>query len=307
MVGTQYVNQIKALNYCNCLFIVDKRYQDLKQINGIKVCSPDSLANTDFDKIIIAGADVGIIKEIFQQLVKMAVPIEKIVNKVPIYNQMSFLTRPNPQNETDWDSYYLRAENSAQNQFNLYFEPILSSLSDLNLSEVLDFACGHGRMANLFSKSSKRITCCDVNETAVDFCRERFSKNTNCEFVFKVNETGNNNELKPLPFTDKSYTFIYSWDAMVHFTYRWLDFYLCEFYRILSSQGYLFIHHSNMGEVNAYSDLGENWYEYPGHRTPVSSKDVLFIAQKHNYIIVEQKLFNWTEDVYDCITILKKP
>lgn len=52
-------------------------------------------------------------------------------------------------------------------------------------------------------------------------------------------------ELESIPADNESMSFIYSWDAMVHFDYRSVDYILSEFTRILKNGGYAVIHHSN--------------------------------------------------------------
>lgn len=107
---------------------------------------------------------------------------------------------------------------------------------------VLDFACGHGRIAAKVSELAGKLMLCGINKDAIEFCKDRFlSSKTKCKFKFIVNNN------KKIPIWKNSVTFIYSWDAMVHFEQEDLEIYAGEFYRILKKGKYGFIHHSNDG------------------------------------------------------------
>ncbi|MDR2089243.1 MAG: class I SAM-dependent methyltransferase [Clostridiales Family XIII bacterium] len=300
--GRQFVEQIKLLNYCECIFIADRAFESIRQLDGIKVCSPNEIARCAFDKIVVASKVYG--DEIYHILLGMNVPASKIVNKViELVHDVKYRSpAPAAENINMWDAYYESAEKDAQIQFDTHFKPILSEYEDIRLQNVIDFACGRGRMANVFSQLSKNLTCCDVNPTAIDFCKKRFADRTDCSFEFIISEA-DDVFLKPLRVAEETYTFLYSWDAMVHFSYKWLDFYIKEFYRILSSNSYAVIHHSNFGMS---MESSQNWTDNPGWRTSVTYQDVAFIAQNHGFTVLKQKVFDWGEPNLDCISIMKK-
>ena len=311
-VGRQYLSQLSCLNYCDCLFVVDRNHEELERISNVEVYSPERLKKDEYDKIIIATTNYN--DEIYEILYSLNIPDEKIVKKVitvasiqDVYMQKRKRNTIHPQNSEYWGNYYNSAEIAAEGQFNRFLQPVLSKYKDIDFNEVLDFACGHGRIANLFSKISGRITCCDVNADAIEFCKNRFHSKTDCSFRFTVNKT-ENNSLIYLPFTDNEFSFIYSWDAMVHFSYKWLDFYIKEFYRIICNNSYVVFHHSNFAGTDKYinCDGGEDWLDNPGWRGAVSSGDVKFIAENHGFAVVEQQIFDWSAPELDCITILKK-
>ena len=239
-------------------------------------------------------------------MLDLGVSKEKIVRKVVVYDyeyEIHTLATPDPENSTAWDEYYERAESDAASQFDVFFEPILSKYRDIKLEKVLDFACGRGRMAYVFSKISKSITCCDVNAFAIDFCTDRFKDIKDCAFDYVINKRSDK-VLNGLQIKDNSHTFLYSWDAMVHFNYKWMDFYLKEFYRILSSGAYAVIHHSNYSEVG--DNTSENWYDHQHGRASVSHNDIAFIARNHGFDVVEQRVIDWGTPSLDCISVLRK-
>ncbi len=95
---------------------------------------------------------------------------------------------------------------------------------------------------------------------------------------------------------------------MVHFIYKWLDYYICEFYRLLQNGGFVFVHHSNLSssEVHIEKDKDEYWWANPGGRALVSKEDVAYIAEKHGFRVVEQQVIDWIIHDLDCITLLSK-
>lgn len=94
----------------------------------------------------------------------------------------------------------------------------------------------------------------------------------------------------------------------MHFSYKWLDFYIGEFFRIIENNGYVFIHHSNLSatDVKVENGKSEIWSDNPGWRAPVSSKDVKYISEKHGFTVVEQNIIDWEVSNLDCITLLRK-
>jgi len=311
-VGRQFLSQLQLLDYCNCLFFVDKKNKELKKIHNVNVCAPDLITSFEFDKVIIST--IYCRDEIQEILRNLGIPAEKIVNKpilISNYAGKRKFSTPDPADSNAWDSYYEYAEGVAEFQYNQYFIPILTKYNEISLDNVLDFACGRGRIANLFSTISREITCCDVNTAAIEYCKKRFLYKNTCHFNYMVCKTLKNTLLQ-LPFPDDSSSFVYSWDAMVHFSYKWLDFYIKEFFRILNNNSYIVIHHSNYSDENVNNNeksenLSENWFDNISGRALVSHADVKFIAENHGFTVLEQKLIDW-EDVLnlDCISILYK-
>jgi SAM-dependent methyltransferase len=299
-IGSRYLEQIKILNYCDCLFFVDRNFENIQTLSGIKVSSIEEISTVKYDKIVIAAKD----ESIREALLQMGIPEEKIVQNVIVQMLKSQASRlPDPSNSPFWDAYYQKAEDAAKGEYDHYLNPILSKY-DIDFSKTLDFACGRGRMANIFSRFSKELTCCDINSTAIDFCKTRFQNSTECTFHFKTNiRIGSS--LEQLDLEDDSFTFIYSWDAMVHFTYKWLDYYLKEFHRISTNDSYVMIHHSNYANVPTEGEKSEDWLNNPHGRTNISKEDFRFLAEKHGFSVVEQQVTDWEINDLDCISLLK--
>jgi SAM-dependent methyltransferase len=314
-VGWHYLRQIEETGYCTCVAVVDAyvttetaRFDEMKD-RGVQ--RPDSVNLLNFEHVVVAAAQEHNAKEICAELIKYGVPEEKIVSRlckidIPDASQI-FEATPDPKNTSAWDKYYEGAEKLAPAQYERFIKPILLRYGDISFENVLDFACGHGRMANIFATFSDKLTCCDVNGTAIAFCKERFQGAAfRCVFDFAVN-TVKEFETEPLKFAEEVFTFVYSWDAMVHFSYKWLDFYLSEFYRMLRKNGYTLLHHSNYGAVDDGRPKSEIFSRNNGWRALVTAEDVAFMARKHGFTVCEQ-IFIDGEDVLkrDCISLLKK-
>jgi ubiquinone/menaquinone biosynthesis C-methylase UbiE len=159
---------------------------------------------------------------------------------------------------------------------------------------VLDFACGRGRIAERFADISGKLICADTSADAVEACRQRFAKNSNVECL--VNGNGS------IPVPSGSITFLYSWDAMVHFSSSELAEYFVEFKRVLKADGMALIHHSNYA---ALSSVARPWQENPGSRAYVSAEDVRRIGERCGLSIVKQQVIDWSQANLDCVTVLK--
>ncbi|MGQ8873434.1 class I SAM-dependent methyltransferase [Paenibacillus sp. TSA_86.1] len=301
-IGKGYLEQINKLNYCECIFFVDRNFEKLQILDGIKVSSIEEINTSKYDKIVVAAKD----QSIYEILRQMEISEDKIVHSLVTQVLTSEVRHlPDPSNSPFWDDYYQKAENAAKGEFDHYLNPILSKHNDIDFSSTLDFACGRGRMANIFSNLAQNITCCDINTTAIDYCKARFQDSQDSIFHFQINNRAGSN-LGQLDFEDESFTFIYSWDAMVHFTYKWLDYYLKEFYRISQNNSYVMIHHSNYANTSTGDEVkSEDWLNNPHGRSNISKEDFRFIAEKHGFSVVEQQLIDWEIRELDCISLLK--
>ena len=310
-IGNDYLRQVQATRYCEIVSFLDKRAGNglicSAAIRDVGVATPDSVRGSEYDHVVVAANNAN--AAICRELVALGVPEERIVgtlHKIAPEPGL-FGNTPDPGATGGWDYYYDQAENAAADQFAQYLRPVLERRPGLDLGETLDFACGRGRIAAFFAGIAGRLTCCDVNAEAVEHCRRRLAElctGRDCAFV--VNRTEGSTP-QPLPFDDGSFTFIYSWDAMVHFDYKWLDFYLGEFSRLLAAGGAVLMHHSNYGEVPTEGPKSNNLEDNPGWRTPVTVGDVRFMAEKHGFRVLEQNIFDWSGIAnLDGLTVLGK-
>ncbi len=205
------------------------------------------------------------------------------------------LRRPPLARDGDWSEYYDSAEADVTWQWRI-IEPYLTGPPEPDLSTVLDFACGRGRIAERFAGRSRKLICTDMAPEAIEACRRRFAGHPNVECV--VNGDGS------IPVPSRSITFLYSWDAMVHFSAGELEEYFAEFQRVLGPGGMGLVHHSNYA---ALSDVARPWQENPGSRAFVSAEDVQRICDHHGLKVIRQQVIDWSRPKLDCITLFEHP
>ena len=147
----------------------------------------------------------------------------------------------------DWSSapYYELAENNLR-PFWSENSPFLRMFNSLNLLNVIELACGHGRHPEYIRANYAfcHITLVDINPPNIDFCRKRFEGDD--RFSYLINS---GSDFRPL--ASRAYTSLFCYDAMVHFEYDDVFSYLKEIYRILTPNGRAVLHHSNYDKVRA--------------------------------------------------------
>jgi ubiquinone/menaquinone biosynthesis C-methylase UbiE len=266
----------------------------------LPIYSPDQIMSGEmiFDIIYIAVKDEEAIHAIKTQLENSGISKDKIIIHRIIIT---------PNAGDFWNNFYDKAEASAISNIRHNIIPVIDEYG-IDITKSLDFPSGRGRIADALKKHygdrMETIAVCDSNANAIEYCKKRLM-GVNAEFY--VNQLHDTTTF-PLPMESESFTFIYSWDSMVHFSYKWLDFYFSEFERLLKPGGYLFVHHSNFGAADVYTNQpkSENWDQNPHGRTSISADDIKFIAGHYGFKIIEQKIINWVIEKLDCISIAIK-
>ncbi len=200
-----------------------------------------------------------------------------------------------------WTSgpYYDLAEGDMAWQWDQLIAPWVEGR---DLSCVLELAPGHGRNTQRLLETAKEIHLVDVNATCIDACRERFRTYPGpCKLHYHVNDGAS---LEEIP--SDGITFIYTWDAMVHFDASVIERYLAEFARVLEPGGYGFVHHSNYGSL--VQDRESNWLDNPHLRSVMSKDRFARLCFKSGLSVVRQKTIEWGAiPELDCITLFRKP
>lgn len=300
-IGKSFLNQLSVVNYCQVAWLVDRKFESKEQHGNLVHLPPNLMDWLLPDQIVIASQAFE--NEISEYLLEQGVEPSKLImigdaQEMDVLDLIQVRLNATPAGY-DWGAYYKSAELVAQAQYQNFIKPILESLErELDYSNVLDFACGEGRIAELIKERCQHLQLVDSSEKAVEFCRERFAKYPHVQV--------HRNAAGSLPQADSSLSLIYSWDAMVHFSYKSLDFYLSEFSRILNVQGHVIIHHSNLANLVAKEDVFEQWNLNKGGRSNVSKEDIAFIANHHGFKIIRQEVVDWSLDGMDCISILIK-
>lgn len=199
----------------------------------------------------------------------------------------------------DADSYYKLAEEESYMNFFWGNESVFYSMfKKMDISRVVELACGRGRHVPFYADIAQEVTIVDILKENIDYCKERFSDRENIRYYHN-----NGRDLKNLQ--SDSYTALFTYDAMVHFEMIDIYFYLKETYRILKKGGYALFHHSNDD-----SDY-KNWFGEAtnGHnRSFMSDRIFAHLAYRNGFEIVEQEKIDWGgKSELDCITLVKKP
>lgn len=288
-----YSDQVISTNFCRILAIIDRRVPGKIRRQRLSSYTDTSVvvaAETDE----ICGAMVSELREAGFRADKIVMADRFLLKEPKLIRLENF----------SWNEYYAQAEGYAPEQFYTYINPHIKS-ENVRLGSVLDFGCGQGRMSRILAGVFERVICCDIDAQAVDYCRRRFTPHeTNCRFTF-IQNTQEEKAQENIPLPEGEIDFLLSWDTVVHFSYKWIDRYFSEFFRILKHGGYAMIHHANIGALTTY-DASDIWILNQSGRSDTTAGDVEFIAEKHGFVVVSQKLIHGELEEMDCITILKK-
>jgi ubiquinone/menaquinone biosynthesis C-methylase UbiE len=104
-------------------------------------------------------------------------------------------------------------------------------------ARILEIGPGHGRWAELLAERATRLTLVDINQSCLDFCRERFG--TNPHVAYHLTDGWKLDFLEP-----GSVDFIWSFDSFVHMDAPVVEGYISEFGRVLAPGGTVVIHHA---------------------------------------------------------------
>lgn len=176
--------------------------------------------------------------------------------------------------------------------------PLLSKHA-IDMSKTADFACGYGRNARKLKEfGAGEITLIDVNPDNIAYCEANLVPLGGYR-TFK----NNGYDLNGLP--SEEFTFIYSFDAMVHFDLEIIISYIAEFGRVLKPAGMAFIHHSNYT-----GNPGGSFQTNPHWRNFMSALIFRHVAIRNGFEVLQQEILAWggTEDIHciDCITVMRK-
>jgi len=86
-VAKSFISQIRETDYCKINYIVDRNYNELVNINGIEIYSPETLERqNDYDKVVIATFQY--VAQVLTFLTRINISHDKIV--VPDFYDLSF-------------------------------------------------------------------------------------------------------------------------------------------------------------------------------------------------------------------------
>lgn len=192
------------------------------------------------------------------------------------------------------ETYHRRAEADMERKWTTCVHPFLKG-RNIDYEQTIDFACGYGRNAAKLADLATHVTLVDVNQDNIEHCRSKFRDGR--KFSIVQNNGYDISELK-----DEGYTFVYSFDAMVHFDVELIICYLNEFRRVLRPGGHAFVHHSNYAERP-----GADFRTNPSWRNYMTAGLFEHLALKAGFAEVEQQVIDWggTPEI-DCLSLARK-
>jgi SAM-dependent methyltransferase len=188
--------------------------------------------------------------------------------------------------------YYEHAEQYIQQSWEKVIWPFIGDVADFTHS--LDLAAGHGRNSEFLLRYAETLVIMDIQPGNIELCRARFA-----DELYVSYHVCNGYDLRPL--ADESLTFIYCFDAMVHFDSDVVRSYLKDMRRVLRPGARAFLHHSN------YTG-GHDWRSNPHSRNFMSREMFGHYAVKEGLTVMKQQLLNWGNEAgLDCMSIIEKP
>jgi SAM-dependent methyltransferase len=174
--------------------------------------------------------------------------------------------------------------------------PFLPLFEELDLANVLDLACGHGRHTEQIVHRATAVVLMDVHESNIRASRGRLGNHNHLRFIV-------NNGYDFRPIRDAELTAIFCYDAMVHFAPDVVASYLRDTSRVLPKGGLALYHHSNLSVPNV-----RNYALNPGARNNMSRSRFQHLALDAGLEVVESHIIAWGGvDALDCVTLLAKP
>jgi SAM-dependent methyltransferase len=166
-------------------------------------------------------------------------------------------------------------------------------ISDSDLSVSLDLAAGHGRNSVKLLPLSQRLFITDIQPGNVTLCKDKFASSGKVTaFV------GSGFDFRPVE--DGMLTFIYCFDAMIHFDSDVVRSYLRDARRVLRPGGRGFFHHSNI-------TVGPKWKTNLANRNFMSADLFAHYATKEGHSVTRQKVIDWSiHKNIDCLTVIER-
>lgn len=203
--------------------------------------------------------------------------------------------------------YFELAEKDFHRHLEKFIKPNLPKSA--NFDVTLEIAGGHGRNTNFLKEFAKKVITIDINIQNVRFMQERFVNDENVVVYLT-------NGVKLPPEVHHGVTFLYSWDAMVHFDKEIIYSYLEDAGRVMVQGAYGFLHHSIVPECpktmqNGFCSqpnrIGSD-PNNPHQRNSLSPQEFVAMATRAGFDVISQTPIVWDENLgqTDCISIIQK-
>lgn len=255
--------------------------------------------NKEKYSVVVTIADYKEINIVDEKLRKLGVDI--ITIEEVLDNQTIGAIARNRQYIADFhldemEGYYRNGE--AESELQVFWRKdseFKKMFSRLDISNVIELACGHGRHVPYYIENAGKVMLVDILEKNINYCRKRFQNNIKIQYY-----VNNGYDLRALP--SESYSSLFTYDAMVHFEMMDIFEYLKETKRILKPGGRALFHHSNNTE-----DYRITFSTGTYGRNYMSSQLFAYLANRVELKIVDQKVIDWAgKRELDCLTLVEK-
>jgi len=175
---------------------------------------------------------------------------------------------------------------------NIWNKVIFDKIKNFRNKRILEIAPGYGRMTQFLSILASNLQIVDLNENCIEYTKSKLGHHVNSYFV---------NDGKSLPVGDNSQDLVFSYDSFVHMHQNVIEDYIKEIYRVLSSGGQGFIHHSDL-----YGG-GDLSFKNIGGRSNMNCDIFNKLIYENGMIVLSQDPIIINPIVTDYITIFMKP
>jgi ubiquinone/menaquinone biosynthesis C-methylase UbiE len=174
--------------------------------------------------------------------------------------------------------------------------PFFPLFKRLDLSSVLELACGHGRHATRYLMQAGKVILMDVLDENIAVCRQRHGADPSVQFI-------RNNGFDFQPVADRSLTAAFCYDAMVHFSPDIVRSYIKDTARVLKPGGMALYHHSN------YDAPDDRHYGLNPHARNLMTETMMrAYAAEAGLDVVTSNAIAWSElKDLDRLTLLRAP
>jgi ubiquinone/menaquinone biosynthesis C-methylase UbiE len=169
-----------------------------------------------------------------------------------------------------------------------------SMFDELDLTNVIELAAGHGRHTEQIAERCGHATLMDIHQENIDACRARLGHHPRIDFIL-------NNGYNFQPLGDDTVSAIFCYDAMVHFNPDVVESYLLDTHRVLHKGGKALYHHSN------YTAPGSVYSNNPHGRNHMPEELFVSLCEKAGLDILESKSIHWgTFEKMDRVSLVQK-
>lgn len=296
--GKVYFDFFKEKGLDSCVKgFCDQRYLEICEYNGKKCYGYDEVKSMGVP-FLVSPYDPHVFSEIVEQIIEDGNKYYEMNNIADYLGEDKVAFNRDFvafYHVKDMDGYFDSAE--TENNMNRFWDEksdFYQLFCQLDLTNVIELACGRGRHVQKYIDKATDVTLVDILDKNIDVCRERYHRYDNIHYY-----CNNGYNLEKLP--SEKYTSLFSYDAMVHFEMMGIYEYLKDIYRVLINGGRALIHHSNYDR-----DYKASFIDSPHGRSYMNAGIFAYMAFRCGFRILEQKVISWDMEELDCISLLEK-